>query len=626
MFPGMKTHSDSSFDETKELVILRSLLESKKNIKTFFGENEKTPNHDGFFELVDMDTKQPKKQFVVQIKKANSLRKNKDNSYSFELDTPFLFYVKEKVAESPAIVFVVELSTKKCYYKYLSDEYLMQLYFETHGKIVIRLYDNDLITDIDSFYQTLYTIATERNLKFINKSPKQIEEIKTAVEWLNKAMEDIPFLKELIPNYWRFGIASSNNLPITITVDKTDLSNGEKANAFGLYLQCKNGLDYGVQNFIQQHYLKTTFDFTNTLTSSKYVQNVLISLLDDYFNHYIIDPQYLSDTVLSEIIFSMLDKMAFTEKCIFSKQNAVRTYYKDEESVETAKGNLLKFFSYFIHILNDDKNTSNSIKQRVFLNAIKRTPFNNPGADMIQVIASYAQKDFIEWKGNCLSFNMLLKNLNLFTKEYVLYCASILELEKRGIKNVSRIWDISNDDYKSSGIIKLTNKGIDMSEFTPITRTHGNSIYSFYNDKKLELAITKWISELPNEYSYCYKKIFGRNDTFKYNTNIKIKVIPHTETNLFPYWLELRSIKFDTNELISICYDETIPDDNALLDSFLPNIVSCSSGLFPIELFEQRLPFYNSIKIFLWQGIVKYYNLDTKLHGVVVGNSTCHLF
>ena len=43
MAPGMKTHSDSSFNESKEVSILKLLLESKKSIKTFFGENEKTP-------------------------------------------------------------------------------------------------------------------------------------------------------------------------------------------------------------------------------------------------------------------------------------------------------------------------------------------------------------------------------------------------------------------------------------------------------------------------------------------------------------------------------------------------------------------------------------------------------
>lgn len=632
MAPGMKTHSDSSFNESKEISILKLLLESKKSIKTFFGENEKTPNHDGFFELVNTDTKQPKKQFIVQIKKDDTLKLDKDGSRSFSFDTAFLFYVKEKVTENPAIVFVVELDTGKCFYKYLSDDYLMQLNFENQDYKTLRLYDQDQITDIDTFYQKLCKISAERNAKFINKTPEQIEEIKVAVEWLNKAMEDIPFLKELVPNYWRFGIASTNNVPITISAvgkENVDLTGGHNANAFGLYLQCKNSLDYGHQEFVQQHYLKTTFDFTNTLTPSKYVQDVLISLLEDYFNSYMLEPKYLSDTVLSEIVFSMLDKMAFAEDYVLSKPNAVRTYYKDEEDVEIAKNNLLKFFSYFTHIVNDDIADKDMEIRQMFLNALRRTPLYNFGMDLIQTISSFASNEFKSWEGECYNFNVLKNNLSLFTRENVLFCMTILELERRQIKKVKRIWDISNDDFKSSGVIKLTANGVDTSEYTPVKRTHGTSIYSWYDDKKLDIAIRKWISELPNEYSYCYEKIFGRNETFKYFTDVRTKVIAHEGDSWMSYWLELRSIKLATPEYITINYDENIPNNYSVAVSkemYSKDIISNRMQIFPIELFEKKLPLYNSIKIFLWQGIVEHYQLDKALHGVIVGSTRCSLF
>ena len=496
MAPGMKTHSDSSFDESKEISILKTLLESKNSIKTFFGENEKTPNHDGFFELVNTDTKQPKKQFIVQIKKTNALKLNKDGSYSYSFDTPFLFYVKEKVTESPAIVFIVELNTKKCFYKYLSDNYLMHLNFEDKDHITLRLNDCDQITDIDIFYNELLKIANERNARFVNKTPQQIEEIRLAVEWLNKAMEDIPFLKELIPNFWRFGIASSVGFPLKISTvgsEPHELSNRQNANAFGLYLQCKDELDCGIQEFMQRHYLKPTFDFTNTVTPMKYVQDVFISLMEDYFNLGIINPQYLSDTVLNEIVFGMLDKMAYTENYILSKPNAVKTYYKDEETVEIAKNNLLKFFSYFVHIVNDNIADEDIGKKQAFLNALNRTPFNNSGVDLIQVISTFAGCDFKFWNGKYYSFDVLLNNLGLFKREYMLFCLAIEELEKRKILKVYRIWNTCNDDFKSSGIIKFTTNGIDTSGYTPIKRPHGNSIYSLYDDKKLNIAIKKLV-------------------------------------------------------------------------------------------------------------------------------------
>ena len=122
---GMATHSQSSFDDTKGVGILKEILESKNTIKTFFGENDKTPNHDGFFELIDINNKIqgiPKKQFIVQIKKADSnttsLELQENGTYKYNLDTKFLYYIKEKVAESPAIYFVIDVATKKVFYIY----------------------------------------------------------------------------------------------------------------------------------------------------------------------------------------------------------------------------------------------------------------------------------------------------------------------------------------------------------------------------------------------------------------------------------------------------------------------------------------------------------------------------
>ena len=189
----MSVHSDASFDESKEIAILKLLLENKKSIKTFFGENDKTPNHDGFFELVNTDTKQPTKQFVVQIKKGDVLRVNKDGSRSYSFDTAFLYYVKKRVTENPAIVFIIELNTGKCFYKYLSDEYLRGLHFENKDHVTLRLNDKDQIEDIDRFYQELCKIIAERNFKVENQAivkrsdPMRTQKEKAGLTTIGKA-------------------------------------------------------------------------------------------------------------------------------------------------------------------------------------------------------------------------------------------------------------------------------------------------------------------------------------------------------------------------------------------------------------------------------------------------------
>ena len=70
----MATHSTTAFDESEEVRILSGVLESKRKIKTFFKENDRTPNHDGNFEITN-DDQTPKKQFIVQIKKIENFSK-----------------------------------------------------------------------------------------------------------------------------------------------------------------------------------------------------------------------------------------------------------------------------------------------------------------------------------------------------------------------------------------------------------------------------------------------------------------------------------------------------------------------------------------------------------------------
>lgn len=89
-------HSENSFIEKEAVRILSSFLEVKRTIITSFNENDKTPNHDGFFEILNDKSaeKIPKKQFIVQIKGTENLKqistgKNK-GKYKYSLNTNFL--------------------------------------------------------------------------------------------------------------------------------------------------------------------------------------------------------------------------------------------------------------------------------------------------------------------------------------------------------------------------------------------------------------------------------------------------------------------------------------------------------------------------------------------------------
>lgn len=85
-------HTKNSFIEAKAIRILSEFIEEGGNVKTFFNENDKTPNHDGFFEILESDNA-PKKQFIVQIKGTGNLQpissgKNR-GKYKYVLNTKF---------------------------------------------------------------------------------------------------------------------------------------------------------------------------------------------------------------------------------------------------------------------------------------------------------------------------------------------------------------------------------------------------------------------------------------------------------------------------------------------------------------------------------------------------------
>ena len=240
-------HSKSAFDESESIRILEELLESTREIKTFFSENDRTPNYDGTFELVNNEC-EPVKQFIVQIKKVDKLIQNTKGKnigkYDYSLKTNFLQYVKDRVTECPAIYFVVDLSTKKVFWIYLSDETLMRLNFEGKKTVTYHFQETEFISDINSFILEMRHIAQERNRLFVYKTSQQISELQDAVDYLNQHLNgDLKKIKErVLPNLWRIGIKYSSNHDIQFNKTAFPI-NG----CVALYPQMRGILDTGVR-------------------------------------------------------------------------------------------------------------------------------------------------------------------------------------------------------------------------------------------------------------------------------------------------------------------------------------------------------------------------------------------
>lgn len=319
----MAQHSNISFIEKEAIRILSSFIEEKRIAKTFFSENDKTPNHDGFFEILTNNdiNKFPKKQFIVQIKGTENLKyistgRNK-GKYKYVLNTKFLYYIKEKVTEDPAIYFVIDVKRNKIFWIYLSDTKLMSLNFEGKNNLTYYFSKEEVCDNIDEFLNKLDLIANERNKKFLNKTCEEIAEIQDALAYLNNLFDnDLKFIKNLMfPDLWRFGIAHSK-IPdgsCTIRIGNNVIKSNEGSNSFSVYPQIKGVADTGIRennNLLNDINFFNNIDLTGNTTPIIYVNSVISQILKIFFDSPLIiniSPEVIISEILSNVIIELKD-------------------------------------------------------------------------------------------------------------------------------------------------------------------------------------------------------------------------------------------------------------------------------------------------------------------------------
>lgn len=142
--------TQNDFNESAGNRYLQAELEKNLRIKTYFKESDKTPNTDGYFEVLDYQGI-AMKRFVVQIKTARKISQLRNGDYSYSADTAFLQYVLENIDQNPAVYFVIDLSKRILYYKYLSLEYILSLSIGHKKTVALHLNESDIL-DEEKFY------------------------------------------------------------------------------------------------------------------------------------------------------------------------------------------------------------------------------------------------------------------------------------------------------------------------------------------------------------------------------------------------------------------------------------------------------------------------------------------
>ena len=582
--PGMSKHDISAFNESDSVTMLARALEAKHTIKTFFGANDKTPNHDGFFELVD-EEQTPKKQFIVQIKKVENLTPNiqGDNKgkYVYRLKTNFLYYVKAKVTESPAIYFVVDIELKRIFWLYLSDELLMNLDFEGHEEISYPFGNENILDDIDQFTSVLNQISAKRNALFCHKSREEIIELQDALDYINHLF-DYDFCnikKSVFPNLWRFGIRASVT-PISIGVNGK-VGNPVNSSVLALYPQMKGTVDTGIQE-----YSLDNINFFNHISLGgkiepiKYAKEAVHKALISFFEQGI-PAAYLPDIVLQEKIWPFIEK---TEK-----------YFPESAKANTITAEELELrFHLILHyidkVLSSEYLTESELHYKTTLiNQFLHTkkPIN------ISSILSYGEKDsFIEFyqtkKERPFSLHKFI--LDIIDKDSLETLLLIDEIKKRNIQEITPVWKY---------------------EWYTLRQMEKDQFLLCINDITIE-----WLTNLPVLYNETYEKLI---ETPKYKFNNRIIYRNCCSNRNIGINRFLTIIHKYNNKPFSIQCDESINQEftEEAKEKGLSNIIC---GILLDDFIDNKMLYYESLNCLMYNGICEKMGFKPKdLH---IGSNT----
>ena len=316
--------SKNSYIDGIGVSILTEKLESTFCIKCHFSENDKTPNTDGFFVLSTKTC--PEKEFHVQIKSTEKL----ENS-SFSYDTKFINYVNSGVTDNPSFIFAIDITERKIYYKYLSNDFLKENNFlDTEQKsITIHFGENEILDDANAFKEILEDIYLSSKIKTFQAKQMDMVEYQTAYDKLNSFFDnDFKKLKDkAFPNVWKFGIIyNREKLPKSLyeeikrTRDEFGIGTSPYNSTFSVYR-----IDYGSNQNIFQNFKLSLDDKKLKLPIQSYMssgigtENGMDGDIIDWLRHTFKDLitaqtsfiSFMPIDALFEIIFNFIDREIF---------------------------------------------------------------------------------------------------------------------------------------------------------------------------------------------------------------------------------------------------------------------------------------------------------------------------
>ena len=532
-----------------------------------------------------------KKQFIVQIKKVENLFPNvrgaNKGKYVYSMETQFLYYVKEKVTESPAIYFVVDISNNNIFWLYLSDDFLMKLDFEGKTEISYAFDKSDILTDIAAFTKLLNQIAAERNSLFVHKTAEEIAEMQDAADYINKLMDnDFIRIKDwMFPKLWRFGIRHSHTSEFSITAGDKTIKPDDTA-LFSLYPQIKGSVDIGVQEYNGRtdNYFNF-FDLSGQTSPMKYSQDCLKNIIKNFFENGI-PADYLPDVVLMEKISHGVQKIS-----------KIYRFHLDDGRIKIAE--LINAFwliaEYTQEILMGKQNAPQEIElKKHIINGCMRNRHNF--YDMADMCFCYGCKDLFESFCESHTGNSgISKSIFPIIKiEDIQLFVILCELQKREIEFYYQVWNY---------------------DFYELQKMNDTDFISKINE-----ICKAWFERLPELYEQTYNLIFDRNK-YRFKGRFEYKN-ERLKEGLLGSWLT-SIVRHYQSETLSIIHNEDIC--STFNDNDKGNgLISISNGLLFERFIQRKKLFYEAITCLLYNGVCD--GLGIKKESLSINHDNLSLF
>ena len=503
--------------------------------------------------------------------------------YAYRMQTDFLYYVKNKVVESPAVYFIVDVENKITYYAYLSDGLLTRLDFE-NKKTITFWFNKSNILEEDKFYHEMLRIANERNEKFFMRPEEDIEKLQDAVYGLNTLLDtDFKKIKDaLFPDLWRFGIANSSNADFEMQfVSRKDnevhVIHPESSSVYGLYPQMKGKINPEIKEFTGAENYFTQINIGGQISPEEYVQKVIHKIIRNFCENPPL--KLLPSIVLMELVYEQNEKIKelLDGNGLGQKELLARYYY---------------LLDYLFRLLTADDldEQEKTFREKITEDGTIRRgsiDFNNSEwIDIRQPMLRYINKvqNTVRHK---INIDLVL---NVLQKKWIKYFLIMEELASRDVSSIPEVWG-----YRMEDLFGGTQASTEL----------------------IQSIIIRWWKDLPAIYDEFYSNVF---DTDKYRYKLKaIFSFEHHEKNYPCNLIGAISKLYKPDDGISIQYSPVDLSVDFTEEDKQNGIISIISSLQPAEFVRdsQKTLFYDGIRCWMYQGICN--AMGIKAEGITIG-------